>query len=368
MRILFALPGLHQYDRGAEIAFISIARELAKAGDSVTLIGSGLSRTSTPYRFLRASSLSRVHFEGFPSLPLFRNEYAYEEFTFLPGLLCRFRPTEYDVTLTCSYPFTNWTLRRPVIGGSRPVHIFVTQNGDWPAFANKSEYRFFNCDGLVCTNPDYYERNKDRWRCCLIPNGVDIGHFRPGAPERQAYGLPGDRLIILIVSALIPTKRVEAGIEVAHLIPDAHLVIAGDGPLRSAVDTKAARLLPGRFTRLLVAPEQMPSLYRSADVFLHLAKEEAFGNVFIEAMACGIPVVGHDTPRLRWVVGEEGFLLDTEDLAAVARQIEIACNSSPRKQAERTARAAKFSWTTVGEMYRAFLQQVILSTKPGSTR
>src|SRR5258708_705528 len=115
MRILFALPGLHQYDRGAEIAFISIARELAKAGDLVTLIGSGSSRTSTPYRFLRAPSLRRVHFEGFPSLPLFRNEYAYEEFTFLPGFLCRFRPTEYDVTLTCSYPFTNWALRRPVI-------------------------------------------------------------------------------------------------------------------------------------------------------------------------------------------------------------------------------------------------------------
>ena len=37
MRILFALPGLHRYDRGAEVAFISIAEELAKAGDMVTL-------------------------------------------------------------------------------------------------------------------------------------------------------------------------------------------------------------------------------------------------------------------------------------------------------------------------------------------
>ena len=44
MRVLFALPGLHKYDRGAEIAFIAIARELAKAGDEVTLIGSGAPR------------------------------------------------------------------------------------------------------------------------------------------------------------------------------------------------------------------------------------------------------------------------------------------------------------------------------------
>ena len=41
MRILFALPGLHRHDRGAEVAFIAIARELARAGHAVTLIGSG---------------------------------------------------------------------------------------------------------------------------------------------------------------------------------------------------------------------------------------------------------------------------------------------------------------------------------------
>ena len=41
MKVLFALPGLHRYNRGAETAFISIAKELVNAGDSVTLIGSG---------------------------------------------------------------------------------------------------------------------------------------------------------------------------------------------------------------------------------------------------------------------------------------------------------------------------------------
>src|SRR4029077_12735776 len=109
--------------------------------------------------------------------------------TFVPGLVRRYRPSEYDVTVTCSYPFINWVLRRPARSGNRPAHIFVTQNGDWPVYAGNSEYRFFGCDGLVCTNPDFYERNKKRWRTRLIPNGVDCNRFLPGEPHRQELGI-----------------------------------------------------------------------------------------------------------------------------------------------------------------------------------
>jgi glycosyltransferase involved in cell wall biosynthesis len=364
MRILFALPGLHRFDRGAEVAFISIANELVKAGNVVTLIGSGLDRNSTGYRFLNAPSISRVRFESFPKMPVLRNEYAYEELTFVPGLLWRYRPIEYDVTLTCNYPFTNWTLRRPALRGRRPHHVFVTENGDWPAFVRNSEYRFFNCEGLVCTNPDYYERNQTRWNCRLIPNGVDCDRFRPGTLQRALFGFPPDRLIVLMVSALIPTKRVAEGIEAVSRIADAHLVVAGDGPLRQEIEAKAAHLLSGRFTRLSIAPEQMPSLYRSVDVFLHLSKEEAFGNVFLEAMASGLPIVGHDSPRLRWIVGGDEYLCNTDDLAAVAAEIERASNL-PVGSADRVARAANFSWWKIGKMYQEFLREVVTSSRGG---
>ena len=70
-------------------------------------------------------------------MPVLRNQFAYEEMTFVPALLRQYRPAEYDVTLTCSYPFTNWILRRPVWRGSRPPHVFVTENGDWPAYAGQ---------------------------------------------------------------------------------------------------------------------------------------------------------------------------------------------------------------------------------------
>ena len=359
MRVLFALPGLHRYARGAEVAFISVAGELAKAGDSVTLIGSGLSGAGSSYRFLHAASLARENFESFPTMPLLRNECAYEELTFSPAFLRQYRPAEYDVTVTCSFPFTNWMLRRPAWRGTRPPHVFVTQNGDWPAYSDSSEYKLFGCEGLVCTNPDFYERNKARWRCRVIPNGVDCDRFQPGTPQRQEFGLPSDRRIVLMVSALVATKRVEIGIEAVSRIPDAHLVVAGDGPLRQAVDALAARLLPGRFTRLSLASERMPTLYQSADVFLHLSKEEAFGNVFIEAMACGLPIVAHDSPRLRWIVGEDEFLLDTADPAAVARHIGLAYHAPSAQRQARVGKAAAFSWTRVGQMYREFLKEVV---------
>src|SRR5258708_14083131 len=344
MRILIALPGLHQVDRGAEIAFIAVARELAKAGDTVTLIGSGRARPEMPYRFLRAACVRREHFESFPTLPVLRSEYCYEELTSVPQFLYRYRPAEYDITVTCSYPFTNWMLRRLVLRGARPPHVFVTHNGDWPAYASQSgarqsEYRFFGCEGLICINPDFFERNRQRWNCRLIPNGVDCDRFRPGTPRRQEFGLPEDRLIVLMVSALIPNKRVEIGVEAVSRIPDAHLVVAGDGPLRKSIAATAARLLPGRFTLLSVTPDRMPMLYHAADVFLQASKDEPFPLVFLEAMACGLPVVGHDIPRVRWFVGDDEFLADMDDPAAIAQSIQRAQHSASAGRQKRVDKA-----------------------------
>jgi glycosyltransferase involved in cell wall biosynthesis len=359
MKVLFALSGLHRCARGAEIAFSAIAEELSKAGDSTTLIGSGRPHSREPYRFLHAASLSREKFEGFPKLPSLRDDCAYEDLTFLPALVQRYRPSDYDVTLTCSYPFTNWVLRRPTLRGKRPPHVFVTQNGDWAAYASNSEYRFFGCDGLVCTNPDFFERNQTRWRSRLIPNGIDCERFRLGEARRHEFDLPPDRLIVLMVSALIPSKRVEIGIEVISHIPDAHLVIAGDGPLRQIIDALAMKLLPGRFTRLSLAPEKMPILYQSADVFLHLSREESFGNVFLEAMACGLPIVAQDSSRLRWIVGDGEFLFDDAEPEVIAQSIKRARGARESRKEARFARASEFAWPKIARRYQEFLREIV---------
>src|SRR5947207_801069 len=101
VRILFALAGLHRVDRGAEVAFIAIASELAKAGHDVTLIGSGPPRPGQPYRYIHAPAIRREKFEDFPHIPLLRNETGWEEASFVPGLLAKYRPTDFDIVVTC---------------------------------------------------------------------------------------------------------------------------------------------------------------------------------------------------------------------------------------------------------------------------
>ncbi|WP_230206793.1 glycosyltransferase [Novosphingobium sp. Gsoil 351] len=228
----------------------------------------------------------------------------------------------------------------------------MTQNGDWPATANRFEYRLFGCDGLVCTNPDFFEHNRLRWPSALIPNGIDPARFGGQDADRGEFGLPQGRPVVLMVSALIETKRVSDGIRAVARQPGVHLVVAGDGPLRDEIDALAADVLPGRFTRLSLPAAQMPLLYRAADVFLHMSLLESFGNVFLEAMASGLPVVAHDAARLRWIVGDDEPLCDTEDADALERALVRAL---ARGRGAASARIDRFAWPGIAAEYRRFL-------------
>ncbi len=358
MRILFALAGLHRMDRGAEVAFIAVALELARKGDEVTLIGSGPERPGREYRYIRAPSIPRERFERWPSLPMFRNETGWEDATFAPGLLRAYRPADYDVTLTCAYPWTSWALRRPTAGG-RPPHVFVTQNGDWPAFSDDAEFGWFDCEGLVSINPDYFERNRDKYRSVLIPNGVDTERFTPGRAERERFGLPATGRVVLMVSAFIASKNVGRAVHAVAKLPDVTLVVAGDGPLRDEVARLAAEQIPGRYKQLTVPAAEMPLLYRSADAFLHLSRDKSFGNVFAEAMACGLPVVAYDLPRTRWILGDQGTLAASEEADELARQIDLAISQRHALQPGLVKRAEQFDWSTIAGQYRDFLEQVV---------
>jgi glycosyltransferase involved in cell wall biosynthesis len=361
MRLLFALPGLHRVNRGAEVAFESIAQEIASEGEhDVKLIGSGFSIAGRAYRFEHVAAISRERFEGWPTLPLFRNEYSYEDFTFAAGLITRRGRTDADVTVTSNYPYTNWALRAGFFGPSRPAHVFVTQNGDWPAYERRREYRFFSCDGLVCTNPIYWRRNRERWFTKLIPNGIDPTRFRPGPADRSRLGLPENRPIVLMVSALYRGKRIIEGLSTAAKIDDIFCVVAGDGPLRDEVDRLGAALLPGRFLRRTFPRDLMPLLYRSANVFLHTAIRESFGNVYIEALASGIPVVAHDDEVTRWILGDHGYLVDT----TVEQMLLNALRHALLAPVERSRSAMNFaherySWRSIAARYCEFFKEVL---------
>ena len=356
MRIHFFLPGMHRVHRGAEAAFESVAAEIAQLGlDEVTVIGSGKPLPDRSYRFQRCGLIPRERFEKFPRFPPFRSEYVDEEATWVMNYLARYRPSAADVTVTCSYPFVNWMLTRWPPFRRRPAHVFVTQNGDLPAYSDISEYGLFRCDGLVCTNPKFYERNKDKWPSILLSNGIDPHRFSPGPSVRDQFGFPQNGVIVLMVSALVESKRVLEGMRSVAKIPDAILVVAGDGPLREQFDALGNELMPGRFRRLILPAHQMPDIYRSADVLLHPTLFESFGNVYIEAMAVGLPVVAHDYEVTRWIFGDYPGLVDTLDEAATTRAIAWAVREGRTESATRAATAAdRFSWHKIARQYRDF--------------
>lgn len=358
MHILFALPGLHKVERGAEVAFESVARELARRGrHRVTLVGSGQPIAGREYEFHHVPAADRRRFERWPKVPMLRSEFMYEDLTFAAGLL-RAGTFGADVTVTCSYPHTSWALRRPVWGRSRPKHVYVTQNGDWAPYAQAAETRLFDCQGLVCTNPIYFERNRARWHSALVPNGIDPAVYQPGEDRRADFDLPTDRPVVLMVSALEPGKRVIEAMRAMALVDDATLIVAGDGPLRDEVDALAADILPGRFRRATFKREQMPHLYRSADLFLHTKIQESFGNVYIEALCTGLPIVAHDDAVSRWILGDQALLVDSTSTDALADGIRRGL-SAPRGTAEGIAAAhARFSWSEVAQQYEDFFETI----------
>lgn len=147
-----------------------------------------------------------------------------------------------------------------------------------------------------------------RERVRRLPNGVAVPP-PAGAPGAPALGT---------ATRLVAGKDLEALLEALALLPGCRLLLAGDGPLRPALERKAAELgLAGR-TAFLGWTEPLDGFYAATWVYVSLSRKEGLPYAVLEAMARGLPVVASDIPGHRDLVrdGETGFLVSTpRDLA-----------------------------------------------------
>jgi phosphatidylinositol alpha-1,6-mannosyltransferase len=167
--------------------------------------------------------------------------------------------------------------------------------------------------------------------------GADIDAFRPGLPTddlRERYGID-DRPLVVCVSRLVARKGQDVLIrgiaDVRRHVPGATLLIVGAGPYEARLRTLAAGAPAGAVVFAGEVSEQdLPRHYAAADVFampcrtrLGGLEVEGWGNVFIEAAACGKPVVVGDSGGAResLVDGETGVLVDGTDIAGVAAAV-----------------------------------------------
>jgi len=324
------------------------------------MIGSGTPRPDRAYRFITACCRPRERFERWPRVPVFRDHYVYEEASFAPRLWGSYDARSVDLTVACSYPFCNWILRGKRSLRGRPPHVYVTQNGDWPCRARSREFRHFACDGLVCTNPEYFESNRERWPSVLIPNGVDPERFRPGRVDRSELELPEGVPLVLMVSALIPSKRVLEGIEAVARTRDLHLLVLGDGELAQQAAALGSQRLGARFHQRTLPYELMPKAYQAADVFLHMSQVEPSANAYMEALAAGLPIVTHDRAVTRWTLEDQGLLVDSNDPGAVAAALTHAMTLTTPVHVEgrRSLVRRRFAWSAIAESYAGFFRQV----------
>lgn len=195
----------------------------------------------------------------------------------------------------------------------------------------------------------------------VIPNGVDLERFSPGAPTDRF-----DSPTLLYLGRLKRYKRVDLPIRAVAALRregvDVRLVVAGTGDQAGPLRDLAARSgvadaveFPG-----FVTEEEKLELFRRAWVHVLTSPKEGWGITNIEAAACGTPTIASDSPGLRDSVvhGETGFLVPHGDVAALAERVRaLIADRALRERLGAGARsfARRFTWDRAAEETESFL-------------
>ena len=216
----------------------------------------------------------------------------------------------------------------------------------------------------------------DDEKIVVLRNGVDAKRFAPMPMKiaRARLQLPADGKIIASVGALIPRKGHELVIDALASLPGVRLVIAGSGPLRSVLESHAARTGVADRVNFLgqMAHDDLPAVYSAADASVLASENEGWANVLLESMACGAPVVATDAGGSSEVVAapEAGAIVRERSASAIAAALHDLLAALPDRALTRSY-AERFSWdeTTRGqeqlfESLRAFPQGAVLKNSP----
>ncbi len=178
---------------------------------------------------------------------------------------------------------------------------------------------------------------KDASKLIRVAPGIDTDHFSPSDSMslRQRHGL-GSRPTIVSVGRLVHRKGqdrlIEALPKVLESIPDAALVLVGEGPYRKHLDGLVNKYdLSGNvFFIGRINFAELPNYIGMGDVFAMPSRSRLFGLeveglgiVYLEASSCGLPVIGGSSGGAPDAVldGETGYVVDGNDLTAISTQI-----------------------------------------------
>lgn len=307
-RLVFVLSGYGKVLRGAEQFVAALAVRLAPRWD-VAVLGGGPASPEAPFaeplRFPDRFNRLAVAANRTPGVGHFLR-------------LFQLDPLNWE-WLFCALAARKWLL-------ANPCDLLVTEGGRWGGLLGRWAHRRFGVPvvdvahgapsrwevaaararpqayvSLTRVSADEMQRRVPGLAARVIPIGIDLDRFTPDGPRESLDGL--QRPVTLAVGALEPLKGMDTLVRAAALRPNGSLVILGRGPLHDELRALGDGLLgPGRFLLASAPAADMPRWYRAADVFASASASESFGIVFLEALACGLPVVTLDDPVRREVL------------------------------------------------------------------
>ncbi|MGQ9574275.1 MAG: glycosyltransferase family 4 protein [Thermoguttaceae bacterium] len=192
-------------------------------------------------------------------------------------------------------------------------------------------------------------------RISVIPNYVDTERFSPRPCPAKRYDL-------VFVGRLAPEKNLENLLEALGPL-ESTLALVGDGPLRETLQARFGTLQGRVEWRGIVPHERLPGVLNASRAFVLPSHYEGHPKALIEAMACGMAVLGADSPGIRQLVrhGQTGWLCGT-DVASLRRAIQtVLADEDLRRRLGARARAfavEQFSLDRIAEMELALLQRV----------
>jgi glycosyltransferase involved in cell wall biosynthesis len=200
----------------------------------------------------------------------------------------------------------------------------------------------------------------------VIGIGVDLDLFRPGALGPSRAPSP---VRCLAVARLIERKGVSDLLRAWSLLPRGKyaLEIAGEGPESDALRALAAELRIDADVRFAgpLGREEIAARCQQSDLFVLTPHEEAFGNVFAEAIAAGLPVIGSNIGAIPDLVqhGENGILVAPGDAGAIALAIRELGEDPARRAAMATRNRARaesmLSWDSAADRYLSLYAELL---------
>jgi glycosyltransferase involved in cell wall biosynthesis len=182
--------------------------------------------------------------------------------------------------------------------------------------------------------------------------------------DRASLGTPESVPLLLGMGRLHDAKAHDVSLKALAMIPDAHLWIAGDGPLEDKLKAMAAALGVADRVRFLGWRNDAGALYRAADVCVFPSRFEPLGNVVIQSWAHGLPVVAADSQGPGALIrhGQDGILIPVDEpqpladavkaiLADPMMKIRLVQNGHARVEGE-------FSQAAVVEEWRSLLSRL----------